>query len=127
MKNRPTRATKLKKLQSEIAGLEAEKKELNKESILFNNKITKIDKQINNLKENIERLLNKDIIVSEHSFLRYFERVLDYNLEEIKDQILTQEIKDQHSELESGSYPNEINGKKFKLLIRNNVVVTIED
>lgn len=125
MKQKKYSESKLKILQSKIAGLESRKKVLNMDQIMIMQEINKIEKEIQRANENIERLIEKDIIVSEHCLLRYFERVLNYNLEDIKKDILTEKIKEQYRELGAGTFPNEKGN--FKIIIKNNVVITLEN
>jgi ribosomal protein L15 len=71
----------------------------------------------------MEQLKSKELIISEHAILRYIERVLEINIEKIKSEILTDEIIERNKILGSGKYKN---NKKFEVVIKDNIVVTIE-
>jgi len=59
--------------------------------------------------------------VTEHALVRYFERILGYNLEEVKDKILTEEIKERIETIGDGDYFH----LDHCLIVRNGAVVTI--
>lgn len=67
------------------------------------------------------------ISVTDHAVVRYFERVLQYDIEEIRKNILTEEIKKQYEILGNGTYPNRdnITRKKFHTVVSNLSVVTV--
>ncbi len=77
------------------------------------------------LKKEIQELeLNsKDPIVSEHAILRYFERVLGYDMEEIKSLILPTPMKQTITKMGSGKYPM---GNGCRLVVKDNTIVTID-
>lgn len=62
-------------------------------------------------------------IVSEHALLRYFERVMGFDLEEIKRQMLTDQAKAMICQFGSGKIP----GGGCRLVVQNRVVVTVEN
>lgn len=78
---------------------------------------------VKDLENKIGSLSNsKEPIVSEHAILRYLERIGGLDLEEIKNKILTTEIKNIISTLGgNGTYPNE----GFKVIMKDNIVTTI--
>lgn len=97
--------------------------------------LKKIDKEINEYTESKLELiakhkgilkkingLQKDIVVSEHAILRYFERILGYDLEDIKAKILTEDVIKAHTIFKNGTFPMD----KGKATIKNNVVITIK-
>lgn len=63
------------------------------------------------------------MIVSEHAIIRYIERVLGISIDEISQKILGNEIEKQIETLGNGTYP--INDNEFKIVVKDNVVVTI--
>jgi len=70
----------------------------------------------------IERIKGEsELIVTNHALLRYFERVKGFDMEEVKKEILTEEVLRLHKELGSGKFPNE----GFHVVIVNNVVKTV--
>jgi len=73
------------------------------------------------IQADINKTLSTDIMITEHAMLRYFERVLNYNLEEIRKVILPKGVGDDIKELGDCEYPLQ----DFTLVIKNNKVVTI--
>jgi len=61
-----------------------------------------------------------ELKVTEHAMLRYFERVLGFNLEEIEEKIVS-EISEAQKELGNGTYPSGV----FKVVVKENTIVTI--
>lgn len=113
--------TQLKKLESELESVQLEMKVKQKEFELKR-------KVINDLKTRIEQMkIKSDVIISEHALLRYFERVLGYNLEDIKSNLISSKTRDLILMLgNNGEYPNEDSyGNKFKIILKNNVITTI--
>lgn len=80
----------------------------------YRNQMKGIDDEINRLRINI--------VVSEHAFVRFFERVLGHDLEEIKEQILPPDVMALVQGLGDGSYPV---GTTHRVKIKNNTVVTV--
>ena len=79
---------------------------------------------IKELEEQIHELRNPNIPkVSEHAIVRYFERVLGFDIETIQDEILTPEILTMMETLgKNGTYPL---GEEFRIKVKDNTVVTI--
>jgi len=111
---------RLKTLQVQKSQLELEIENINKElkelSIV---KLEKVNKVKSIQKEIIE--ITADITISEHAVLRFLERVRGEDLESIKQQILSEDLKKQIQVLGDGTYPV----KDFKVLVRNNIIVTV--
>lgn len=103
-----------KRLQREISNLN---KRLNK---LQQEKIEKYDK-LKEIQRNIE-VINSDVIVTDHSIVRYFERVLGYNIEEIRLRICPPRVKEQIKVLTNCKIPVE----NFEIVAKNNKVVTTQ-
>ena len=124
--------TIIKQLRSQLNQLESEAEALkidlaNKQRDL-NSKRKTVDLLKNKIKE-IENETNDDITVSEHAYVRYFQRVLNYDLNEIKKEIITEQVLDLTSKLgNSGSFPTgkkTTDGKEYRVALKNNVVVTV--
>ena len=96
--------------------LEINTAELKKINIARNNLINTL-KQI---QEQI-KLHNSTLIVTEHAIVRYFERILDYNMETIKNEILPSKIQ----ELLEGTHSFEYKTKDHIAVVKENKVVTI--
>ncbi len=97
---------KLKVIGKEIGEMIKQKQSLEKEH-------SKISKKINNILSTVN--------VTDHAVIRYFERVLGYNIEDIKKKILPEEIIPNIKQLTNCDYP--MSG--FKIIVRSNRVVTV--
>lgn len=75
---------------------------------------TKIDKLM---------LQNKKLTVSEHAIIRYVERVLGINIEDIENKILNQTTYHLVEELGNGRYP--CNNGQFMIVVKDGCVVTV--
>lgn len=108
--------TLMKKTRAEAAGLKIKLQEVNRE---YSNKTKAIDR----IQQKIEELeSDKTVRISEHALLRYFERVKGYDLEQIQQNILSNELKQIVETLGgSGTYPFENN----KLIMKEYTIVTI--
>lgn len=105
-----------KNIVSQITNIKLEISGKNKELTLKEKELKIIEDKIANL-----NLVNP--VISEHAYLRYFERVLGYDLEEISKIILSEKVINLKDKLgNSGEYPNE-NG--FKVVFKDNRVTTI--
>jgi hypothetical protein len=70
----------------------------------------------------IERIKGEsEIVVSNHALLRFAERVLKIDFEEIKKSILSDQVLRLYKELGNGKYPN----GTYHVVIENNCVKTI--
>ena len=113
----------LKKLQSQLSEMlgdaEAIKIEVANKQREYDHKLQAIKR----LKEEILKFDEKKILrVSEHAIVRYFERVKGFNIGEIEEEILSDEVKRLVEVLGgSGSYPN----KDYSVVMKNYTVTTI--
>lgn len=114
---------RIKGLKSQVKIMESDAELLKIEFINkqreYSAKITKIQA----LKDEIEKIdKNEKIKVSEHAIVRYFERVKGFNISEIEEEILTEEVLTLVEQLGgNGGYPN----GNFKVLMKNFTVTTI--
>jgi predicted transcriptional regulator len=78
----------------------------------------------NSLESRLKDLQSKEagLVVTEHAMLRYLERVIGLDLNDIREEIITDQLKKQWGALGSGKYPV----KNFKVVIKQNMIVTIE-
>jgi hypothetical protein len=111
---------KFETMKNEICGKIAALKEQKK---LVEKEISVLEDSLKSLEQKIEKIQNSDLIVSEHAIIRYIERVIGINIEEIVEKIATEKMKKMVECCGNGLYPSE-NGE-YKLKISNNVVVTI--
>ncbi len=112
----------LKSLQTLIKKNEVEKESLKIKIKDIQKDIQGKDNNIKELNERIEKLKNKEIILSEHAILRYLERVVGINMEDVKKKIVTETLKEQYSVLGDGKYPIE---NEFFVRVKDNVIVTV--
>lgn len=61
--------------------------------------------------------------ISDHAILRHLERIRKVNIEEVKNQILTPQLKSYYEKLGDGTYP--IDDGATRVVIKSGVVVTI--
>lgn len=118
----------LKGLQSQLAKHEAEAKVLRSQQSSVAKELHTKDNLIKGIKSKISELNKKtssEIKVTEHAMLRYFERVLGFNLNEISSKILDSTVLKCIETLGNGEFPNETS--EFKVVVKNNTVTTIVD
>jgi len=113
--------TQVSKLRGEIQGLEFN---ITSNQLELKNKT----ERINELRRQMSKFTNpKTLQVSEHAMLRYVERVLKINLEEVKNNILTADVISMVEKLGgSGTYPNNLQSSLFSVVLKDNMVVTIK-
>lgn len=111
--------TQLSKAQSELAAKQQEIAGKKREIVAKEKLIKELKVKISNLKD------DKNVIVSEHAILRYFERVLGFDLAEIQSKILTDSVQDLIGKLgsNSGQYPVKEGG--FSVVLKEKTIVTI--
>lgn len=124
-------SARLKKLQT----LESEAKEklnIAKETQReASRQVNDASNELREIKQEIRELTvgNPTIVVSEHAMLRYFERVLGFDLEEIKAQIIPPQTQKQIEHFQGGTFPvqppNPSEQPEFKVRVKNNTVVTV--
>lgn len=83
------------------------------------------DSELRKLEDEYKKELEgqKEIIITEHAYLRYFERVLGYDLDEVRGDILEHRVEQMINNLKTGKFPHR---EKFRLVVKNRVIVTIE-
>lgn len=89
--------------------------------------VKRLTQVIKSLKDELEKRQNAEPTVSEHAFLRYFERVEERDLSLIEKSILTDTIIQQIETLNSGSFPLEIDNKSVRLIVKDKTVLTITE
>ena len=128
VKSLKTKRTKLqneiKEIRNTINTLKTER-DLKNKTIDDNLKhIKQLETELENLKKTEDDQLNaaNGIIVSEHAIIRYFERVLGFDIEKIKREMVPEKIKDQIKLMKSGLFPV---GELYKLRVRQRTIVTL--
>lgn len=114
---------KIKGLKSQLKIIEGDAEALKVEVANKQREYSIKKRQIQALRDEIERFeKNQEIKVSEHAIVRYFERVKGYDILEIENEILNEDVLKLIKKLGgNGSYPN----KNFSVLIRDFTVTTI--
>ncbi len=116
-------------------------KRLQTERFTLQQEISTLQAQQANIRRDLERLLkeysavkrqivafeeqSKTITVSEHAILRYFERVLGYDLEVIVAAILPETAKQGILQLGTGTYPIVSAGKRYRVCIDGSTLTTV--
>lgn len=79
---------------------------------------------VSSIRAAIYDLQNKerDLIVTEHAYLRFFERVLHYDLEAVKDEIIPKEIR---ARLMGRQYAEFTVGDSHQVVVRDGKVLTV--
>lgn len=106
------------KLEEKIKSLKSEENVLTKNITITSQKLSEVKSSIANIKNN-----NKNIIISDHAIVRYVERVIGINLEEIESKICPEATRSQIRAFGSGSY--QVNSNEFTIKIKDNVVITL--
>ena len=63
----------------------------------------------------------RGIVVTDHSIVRYFERVLKYNIREIKEKIIKQDLKERYRIMGNGIFDQ----GEFRVVLKDNTIITI--
>lgn len=116
----------IKKLQSMQSTVEAEIEALKMTEQNLKQELAAKRMSLNKLKQRIHNLSKNNgegITISEHAIIRYFERILGLNMEEVTQKILPDKEAVLVESLGNGHYP--INGGEFKIIVRNDTVVTL--
>ncbi len=108
--------SKIESCKEKIAEIEVKKSELEDQIRAYKGMISTFEKQIHSLR-------NPDTLrVSEHALVRYFERVEGFDLNKIRDKILSPYIVNMVNTLgNTGTYPLD----EYRLVIKDKVVTTI--
>jgi len=119
---------KIKK--KELSKIESEYNELKEQVNNFQEKCSKKKKELSKLRQEIENVLHPPKpSISEHAIVRYFERVKGENIEEIKKEILNEEVMKLFGLFGgNGKYPSNNNNEdnnNYEIVMKNNVVVTV--
>lgn len=119
------RREELKKLQSMQAGIKAELNALELQGKDLKNEISAKKMTLNTLQQRIEKLLkqSEEVTISEHAILRYLERVVGVDIEQLADKILPPSEKALVEEFRTGRFP--VNQGDFKIVVQDGVVVTV--
>lgn len=116
------KSQELKQLQIRKTRLEVELNSLVKEVQEMETRCDTISEKIAELDQKMKRLKDSGIVISEHAFLRYFERVLNYDLGTVRGKIISEAVEDQVKVVGSGKFC--IEGEHYAI-VKNKVVITV--
>lgn len=113
----------LKSLQTQRERLQGSINELRGQATEINTALAKKKSKLADINEKIKRISEKDIIITEHAILRYIERVIGIDIEDLKKRILDDETKEAIKKLGgSGTYPAK---EGHKVVLKKGSVVTV--
>ena len=118
-----TRET-LKSLQSQLAVLEVRRDDLKVRMTEIQIQLNDTCRKVEEIKTTVRKIKCDEITVSEHAIIRFIERVDEIDTEAIKREILSDDTIAKIRTLGNGKYP--INEGKNKIVVKNNVVITVE-
>lgn len=115
----------LKGLQSQLIKAEAELKTADEDLQAVKIARGVFASRVNGLKQKIAAFYEtqKEPTITEHAILRYIERVIGINLEEIKAKILSGQVREMIQKLGSGKFPAD----GFRVVVKNGTVITVEE
>lgn len=91
------------------------------------NELSQTIRQIQETRSEIGTLQQSQVVVSEHALLRYAERVLGINLDEIRQKILTDDLRHLIDKMAGTGNGKFTHPDGYRLIVKNRVVATIED
>ncbi len=92
--------------------------------------VSSIDQIQQQLLETLEAIADLErasaqLVVSEHALLRYFERILGYDLDAISQELLPPATVAKIRQLGSGTYPVQVHGHPARIRVQDRVVTTV--
>ncbi len=115
-------AQELKQLQSRRSKLSAKLVTLQKESSEKNRELSVTKKILSGIDADIEELKDVDLIVTEHAILRFLERAMQFDIEQVKEKILSAPAINNKAKMPNGKYPI---CEGLKAVIKDNCIVSI--
>jgi hypothetical protein len=113
----------LKKLQTMLSQAQVDLRDLQEKHRESEKRLNDARLKVRDVEGRIEKLkrFSEKVIVSEHAILRYVERVMGIDLDEIKRKIAPDSLEELTQKLPSGRFP--VNG--FAVRVKDRVVTTI--
>lgn len=119
-----TEQIKLKQLNTRVAKIGHKIEDVDKTMSQLKREKADLANQLNQARQEIKRLTDRGLILSEHAILRYLERAHEINMDRVRDAILTDELKAMVGSMGGeGKFP--INAPGFRAVVKNNVITTI--
>jgi septal ring factor EnvC (AmiA/AmiB activator) len=115
-------AQPLKHLQVRQTQLSAEVDQLTKTMRELQRQLAEKNQSLNIVRKEIREITEMKPIVSEHALLRYCERILNVDLKEIEQKLLSDKNIEIIEQIRSGKIPVD----NFMMVVKNKVVTTIE-
>lgn len=115
----------IKALQGRLMQIDADLLVANNEARAAQQRESVIRRQRTDIQTRIDSLKVEAALepyVTEHAIFRYFDRVLGFDIDDIKDKIMDEPTKKLIATMKSGKFPRE----GFKIVVKNGAVVTIE-
>lgn len=106
---------KLKEVNEDIYDLKTQKACINEQLSAKIERKHELEKKLKDIDE-------AAIEVTDHAIIRYLERVLNFNVDNIRNSILNDKMLHQIERIESGKFPHE---EGYKVLVKNKKVITI--
>ena len=113
----------LKQLESRKAKLEVELQEEKSVISAMQKACNEKRQKIKTLNAQIKAISEKEPVLTEHAILRYLERKYSINLDEIRQEILTEDTKSLINTLQSAKIPI---GDGLRAVVKNKTIITIE-
>jgi predicted transcriptional regulator len=113
---------KFKSLMKQRGALDVKLKELNNQQNLLQQEKKLLKQQILKLEENIDKIREKDLTVSDHAVVRYLERIEGLKVQDIKEKIKASIEEYVNTLGNTGKFPI---GDGAQAIVEDNVVVTI--
>lgn len=112
----------LKQLQSRKAKLEVEIAEREKEAREAQQGLSRAKNALAQVVSEIESLKERELVVTDHAVLRYMERVMGFDIERIKADMLNEQTASLIKRLGNGKYPI---GSGAKIVVKDSAVVSV--
>jgi hypothetical protein len=121
------KSTEMKRIGTRISTHRNALEELRQEQSALKRKILEEDQKLKKAQEAERKLREESVepIVSEHALLRYMERVMCIDLDQIRKDILSEPILEYINKFGSGTFPD--NKGRFRVKVKKRTVVTVED
>ena len=116
------KSQELKQLQSRKSKLDVECDSLGEQVKELQGKWSSAINQRKALIQKIDLLSCKNIVVTEHAILRYLERAMGLDLDQVRKEILTNEVEQLSKNMGNGKYPI---GNGCRVVVKNNTVVSV--
>lgn len=104
-----------------LKGLQTARSRLDAEISRIKGELDKAQRELKEIQSQIKQL-TKRVVASEHAILRFLERKRGINIDEIKEEILSDTLKGQIEQLGSGKFPI---GDGLRAIVKQNVIVSI--